>query len=240
MKIIITERQLKTLKEQTKVSPTFTNVSATNAQAMKNFANQVASKGTTPTNQPTTKPVQKTTTSGSTSTNLNLKGKTLSPKAAPPKYGINSPEFIHQWNGIYSIGANFVPLIGPFVSSGISLYDAKLHYDEGDKISAGVMTAFALLPYVGSIASKIPGVKQLGQKGMAALASKIAKGTPITDVAELGVMRAIDTNSGLIQKALKYVGDDVAKLGQTAVDVANNEVSQAKTIEYIKKVAAAA
>ena len=230
----------KVISEQTKGSPTYTNVSATNAQAMKNFANQVASKGTTPTTQPTTKPVQKTTTSGNTSTNLNLKGKTLSPKAAPPKYGINSPEFIHQWNGIYSIGANFAPMIGPFVSSGISLYDAKLYYDEGDKITAGVMTAFALLPYVGSIASKIPGVKELGQKGMASLASKIARGTPITDTAELAVMGGINTNSGLIQKALKYVGDDIVKLGKTAVEVASNETSQSNTIDYIKRVAAAA
>ena len=237
MKIVITEGQFNFLKEQTKVS-------ASNVQSIKNYATQVASKGTTPTNQPTTKPVQKTTTkpttSGSTSTNLNLKGKTLSPKAAPPKYGINSPEFIHQWNGIYSIGANFAPMIGPFVSSGISLYDAKLYYDEGDKITAGVMTAFALLPYVGSIVSKIPGVKELGPKGMVDLASKIARGTPITDTAELAVMGGINTNSGLIQKALKYVGDDIVKLGKTAVEVASNETSQSNTIDYIKRVAAAA
>lgn len=244
MRIIITERQLKNLREQTKVSPTFSNVSSTNAQAMKNYATQVAAKGTTPTTQPTTKPVQKTptqpTTSGNTSNNLNLKGKTLSPDAAPPKYGINSPEFIHQMNGIYSIAANFVPYVGPYLSAGISLYDAKLHYDEGDKISAGVITAFALLPYVGSVASKIPGVKQLGEKGMAALASKIAIGSPITDVTEVSVLKAINTDSNLIQKALKYVSDDVLKFGKKAADVTKNEISQAKTIEYIKKVGATA
>lgn len=237
MKIIITERQLKSLKEQTKVNPTYTNVSAANAQAMKNYATQVAAKGTTPTTQTTTKPVQKTTTQP-TSSNLNLKGKTLSPKAAPPKYGINSPEFIHQMNGIYSIAANFVPMVGPFLSAGISLYDAKLHYDEGDNISAGVMTVFALLPYVGSVASKIPGVKQLGEKGMAALASKIIKGVPITDSAELAVMQGLNSNSGIVKTAMKYLGDDVVKLGKTAVDVAKNETAQANTIEYIKKVAA--
>ena len=230
----------KVISEQTKGSPTYTNVSATNAQSMKNFANQVASKGTTPTTQPTTKPVQKTTTSGNTSTNLNLKGKTLSPKAAPPKYGINSPEFIHQWNGIYSIAANFVPTVGPYLSTGISLYDAKLYYDEGDKISAGVMVAFSLLPYVGSVVSKIPQVKELGQKGMIALASKIARGTPITDTVELAVMQGINTNSSIVQKALKYVGDDIVKLGKTAVDVASTEASQSRTIDYIKRVAAAA
>ena len=219
MKIVITEGQFNFLKEQTKVS-------ASNVQSIKNYATQVASKGTTPTTQPTTKPVQKTTTSGNTSTNLNLKGKTLSPKAAPPKYGINSPEFIHRYLGIYSIGANFVPIVGPYLSTGISLYDAKLYYDEGDKITAGVMVAFSLLPYVGSVVSKIPQVKELGQKGMIAL--------------ELAVMQGINTNSSIVQKALKYVGDDIVKLGKTAVDVASTEASQSRTIDYIKRVAAAA
>ena len=78
MKIIISERQYETLKEQTKVTPTWTNISPKTAQSMKNYVTQVADKGTTSSTQPNTKPVQKTTTqsttSGNNSTNLNLKG----------------------------------------------------------------------------------------------------------------------------------------------------------------------
>jgi len=259
MKIIITERQLKTLKEQTKVNPTYTNVSAANAQAMKNYATQVAAKGTTPTTQTTTKPVQKTTTQP-TSTNLNLKGKVATniPKKIEltPEQIKADQELAHRTNTIMAIGSSFIPIVGPFVSAGINLADAAMYADEGDYVSAGVVGAFAMLPYVGSVVSKIPGVKQLGQKGMEALASKIVKGVPITDATELAVMQGINLNKELVEGGLseyvksvasqttKKVGggllDTLNKIAEKGLEIAVDDYKQNKTIEYIKGVTGAA
>lgn len=262
MKIIITERQLKLLKEQTKVSPTFTNVSAANAQAMKNYATQVAAKGTTPTNQPTTKPVQKTTTqptsSSNTSTNLNLKGLTVPAKKLPTQAEIEAGlRGAHTSNTIVGIVASFLPVAGPFLSAGINLMDAQMYYEEGDYVSAGVVGAFALLPYVGSVASKIPGVKELGQKGMAALASRLAKGLPITDATELAVLQGINMNKELVEGGLsQYIKsiasqtaknvpkgsllDDLTIIAQKGLDAAIGEYRQGKVIDGIKKITGAA
>ena len=64
----------------------------------------------------------------------------------------------HTKNSILSFGAAFIPVIGPFISAGIGIADAKLYYDEGDKKGAGLTAAFSMLPFLGSVVSKIPGV----------------------------------------------------------------------------------
>ena len=152
MRIIISERQYETLKEQTKVTPTWTNISPNTAQSMKNYVTQVADKGTT---------------SGNNSTNLDLKGvkavnvpvkKDLSPEQIKA-----DQEMVHNMNAVLEIVTAFVPLVGPFISVGIGGEDARLYWKEGDKLSAAVVAMFSLLP--GLIL--IPGAKELGKKGMA-------------------------------------------------------------------------
>lgn len=204
MKIIITESQYKSLREQT---------STPDVNAIKNFVNKQSTVAAKPTQQ-SAKPVQPVAkpTQPASSTNLNLQGKTLAPKYGPQKpltpeeyykkYGMTPSEAEHKNNQIFAIGASFFPVIGPLVSAITGLADAKQYYDEGDNVSAGVVGAFSLLPYVGPVVSKIPGVKQLGQKGMAALAAKIAKGTPITDATELAVINGINSNRSLVQSGL--------------------------------------
>jgi hypothetical protein len=105
---------------------------------------------------------------------------------------------------IFGIGAAFIPVVGPFISAGIGLADAGMYYQEGNSKSAGLTAVLSMLPFVGSIVTKIPGVKQLGVKGMAALASKLSSGSKLTK-GEYEIAIAIKNNQGLINSELKSV-----------------------------------
>ena len=220
MKYIITESQYKSLREQT---------STPDVNSIKNFVNKQSTVAAKPV-QPVAKPTQPTS-----STNLNLQGKTLAPKYGPQKpltpeeyykkYGMTPSEAEHKINSLFAIGASFFPVIGPLVATVAGLADAKQYYDEGDKVSAGVVGAFSLLPFVGPILKKIPGIPQLGQKGMAALAAKIAKGTPITDTTELAVINGLKTNDTLVKKSLS---DYVKTLAQQGVAKTTNNATKSQ------------
>jgi hypothetical protein len=104
---------------------------------------------------------------------------------------------------ILQIGTAFIPAVGPFISAGLGLADAAMYYNEGDTKTAGMVAMFSLMPGVGGVlANRIPGIKQLGVKGMAALASKISKGTKITDPVELAVVNGISKNPDLVKSSL--------------------------------------
>jgi hypothetical protein len=114
----------------------------------------------------------------------------------------------HTLNMVLAIGALFIPYVGPFISAGIGAYDAKLYYDEGDKKTAGLVLMFSLLPGVGSIVNKIPGVKQLGAKGMSEIAKKLSMGAKITNPNEIAIVNQISKNRGLIQAEMEKMGKD--------------------------------
>ena len=105
----------------------------------------------------------------------------------------------HTIATIFSIGTAFIPVVGPFISASIGLADAALYYKEGDKNAAGLTAAFSMIPFIGMI----PGVKQLGSKGMAMLASKVAKGSKSFTASEIQVLNAIKENESLIRKGLE-------------------------------------
>lgn len=114
---------------------------------------------------------------------------------------------------ILGIGSAFIPIIGPFVSAGIGLADAALYAKEGDSKTAGMVAMFSLMPGVGALVGKIPGIKQLGSKGMSALASKLSSGQKITDPVELAVVNGISGNIDLVKTSL---GQNVQSLAQQA------------------------
>ena len=195
MRIIISERQYETLKEQTKVTPTWTNISPKTAQSIKNYATQVADKGTT---------------SGNNSTNLNLKG--VKAVNVPVKKEL-SPEQIkadqqmgHYMNAVLQMVTVFIPYIGPYISTTIGAADAQLYWNEGDYPSAALASVFALLPGIGgALSTKIPGIKALGQEGMNKLASKIIKGEKTLTPLESQVTKQIGKESQLIKSEVKKV-----------------------------------
>jgi hypothetical protein len=112
----------------------------------------------------------------------------------------------HTLMSIAQIGTSFIPFVGPFISAGIGLADAKMYYSEGDKKTAGITAALSMIPFVGSLISKIPGVKQLGSKGISLLASKLSKGSKNLTKAESEIVNAVKTYSSQVQSELTKMG----------------------------------
>jgi hypothetical protein len=116
----------------------------------------------------------------------------------------------HTLRTVLSIGASFIPVIGPFVAVGISLYDAADYYSEGDTKNAGLTTMLAFLPGAASLFKKIPGIQQLGEKGMKILSDKLVKNIPLNKV-EKEVMDGIVANKDLVTQELSKITANTAK-----------------------------
>lgn len=117
----------------------------------------------------------------------------------------------HTANLVFGIASAFIPVFGPFIAAGIGLGDAALYYKEGDTKTAGLMAMFCLMPGALAIINRIPAIKQLGVKGMSALAKKIAKGEKITDSVELAVIDGIKKGTDFVKSSLD---DHVKTLSQ--------------------------
>jgi hypothetical protein len=121
----------------------------------------------------------------------------------------------HTANLVFGIASAFIPVIGPFISAGIGLADAALYAKQGDPKTAGMIAMFSLLPGVGAIANRIPVIRQLGVKGMSALASKLSKGQKITDPIELQVINGIIKNVDLVKSSLNTQVKTMAQQAST-------------------------
>jgi hypothetical protein len=130
----------------------------------------------------------------------------------------------HLVNQVAQIGALIIPVVGPFISAGIGLADAATYAKEGKNTEAGVSAFFALLPGIGSVVGKIPGVKQLGQKGMQLLATKFLTRAPLNAV-EQGVITGINLNKELIKQETNSVVKNMA--AKAVAKVTNKETKKA-------------
>jgi len=135
------------------------------------------------------------------------------------------PNTQHALLGALALGTAFIPFVGPFISAGIGAADASLYYREGDKRAAALTGVFSLLPFSGRIIKLIPGIKQLGTKGMALLASKIGKGQALTK-AETEIANAI-------KKYLPETQEELSKMAPKLKGVVK-ELEQYKS-NFIKK-----
>ena len=142
----------------------------------------------------------------------------------------------HTLATIGAIGTAFIPVIGPFLSAALGASDAALYYKEGDKKSAGITAAFSMLPLLGPIVSKIPGLKQLGSKGMAALASKIGKGEALTK-AEIELTNAIKNFQPQIQQELSKSAPKLKKIIKDIESYKPNFIKKYGETEYNFKLA---
>ena len=142
-------------------------------------------------------------------------------------YYQKNPHVVHN---VMQLGALLIPVVGPFISAGIGLADAATYANEGKKTEAGVVAFFSLLPGIAAVASKIPGVKQLGQKGMAALATKLLSKAPLTSVEE-GVLAGVELNSALIQQQANLTVKNMA--ANAANKITNTTIK--KSVEHIAK-----
>ena len=82
---------------------------------------------------------------------------TMAPALKAQQQALNDLKNIdpHTVNTLLAIGTAFIPFVGPFISAGIGLYDAKMYYDEGDTKTAGLVGLFACIPGIGGLASKL-------------------------------------------------------------------------------------
>jgi hypothetical protein len=153
-------------------------------------------------------------------------------------------KYNHQINMISSIGLSFIPIVGPLISTSISLADAKQYYDEGDKKTAGLVGMFSMIPFIGPVLSKIPGVKELGVKGMAALASKLGKGQKLS-ASEQNIILSVSNNQKLIQSEItkqlakktipQKIGQGTKKVGKFVVPYAAAGYGYNKAYDYVKR-----
>jgi hypothetical protein len=94
----------------------------------------------------------------------------------PTTAKIDPKEFdAHTKNTILQLASAFIPYVGPLISTGFGLYDAKMYYDEGDKTSASIVAVLSVIPMMGSLLSKLPITKSIGKKGMDILSNKLIK-----------------------------------------------------------------
>lgn len=80
-------------------------------------------------------------------------------------------EYRHGLIDIASIGAMFIPIVGPALSLGLELANSSLYFAEDDPYMGGFALAFALIPG-GQMIAKIPAVKKLGKDGLQNLLKK--------------------------------------------------------------------
>jgi hypothetical protein len=102
----------------------------------------------------------------------------------------------HGLIDIAAIGTAFIPVVGPFISLGLELGNAALYASEGDNYTAGLATAFALIPG-GQLIRRIPAIKKLGRNGMAKLLKKVRNPKLAKTLSEIEkeVLESINKNS---------------------------------------------
>lgn len=124
----------------------------------------------------------------------------------------------HTVNSVLQFGSAFIPVVGPFIAAGIGLADAGIYYKNGNTKTAGLVAVLSLLPGITTVVSKIPGVAELGEKGMAALATKLGIGATLTST-ETAVVDGLAANSQLVQQESSNL---VQKMAQKAVQAHAN------------------
>jgi hypothetical protein len=133
-------------------------------------------------------------------------------------------ETIHTIADVAAFGALFIPGIGLLLSAGIELGNAALYASEGETKEAGLATVFALLPGIGSVVKRIPGLKGITKKGIDALikASQTKKVTP----AQKEILIKIGLNKDFIKKEIESLIK--TKAATNAKQIAASKLSPAK------------
>ena len=132
----------------------------------------------------------------------------------------------HTINTVLQIGTAFIPFIGPFISAGIGLADAKRYYDEGDTKTAGLVGLFAFIPGVGGLANKL-GLGKWTSKALGKVGKKISLGSKLSP-AETQVVSIFTKNKQLIQS-------EMAKIGASATIKTGTEMAKVTLKKQAKK-----
>ena len=115
----------------------------------------------------------------------------------------------HTRNTILQLTTAFIPYVGPFISAGIGLHDAKKYYDEGNKRMAGIIGLFAMLPGIGGLTAKL-GLGNIAPKTLAEIGKKIGTGAKLTP-AEIQIANKVAVNAKVIQQSMNQKAKEVTK-----------------------------
>jgi len=128
-----------------------------------------------------------------------------------------SLEILALVSGLLSGGLGYaLPLI-------LGTADAKLYWDEGDKKTAYLVGIFSFLPGITHLVGKIPGIKELGVKGLSNLAVKFSKGSKITNPIEIKVLEGIAKNRQLILQEIKNASKEMSiRAAKNAIKTRSN------------------
>ena len=131
----------------------------------------------------------------------------------------------HRILELMSIGTLFIPVVGPLVSLGLGFADSAIYMKEGKKKEAAVAAILAILPQVSEVVTTIPAVKQLGQKGMQALANKLAQNM------ELGLLEKRALEDIMRKKSLVYKA--VQDYTRKVVGTASQKVAKLPPVQQV-------
>ena len=142
-------------------------------------------------------------------------------------------EHNHAVNAVLGIGLTLATggVAGAIISAGVGLMDAKQYWDEGHHTEAGVVAVFSLLPGASIILSKFPGVKELGAKGMSALAQKLVSKSPLSQL-EQKVVVELGENPQLVTQA---VDDSIKQIASQGVSKAADTVTKSQLSKIAHK-----
>lgn len=136
----------------------------------------------------------------------------------------------HTKNTILAMGAAFIPVVGPIISAGIGLYDAKLYWDNGEKKEAGLVALFSILPGIGGLAGKM-GLGKWTSKALIEIAKKIGMGSKLSQT-EIQVINRITQNRKLIETELAKLGEEGTL--QAAKELAKKQIVKTTAINTAK------
>lgn len=125
-------------------------------------------------------------------------------------------EYRHELMAIGEIVTAFIPIVGPTISAGLGLADAKMYHDEGDDYAAGLSIVLSLIPG--------------GAKVVKGLVPKlIAKSGKLT-AAEAAILKKVATSK-------TFINEQLAKLIKQGVESGKIKESALKSMKWIKPVA---
>jgi hypothetical protein len=140
----------------------------------------------------------------------------------------------HVVNSILGFMLAFAPEVGPVLSTTVGLLDAKKYHDEGNDKMATIVGVLSMLPILSSVAYKIPGIKELGNKGMDKLADKLFRGSTKYTQAEARVINGINLNKDVITIGVKqYTKEQLAKEAVSKGLMQTQQNFGQKGIEYM-------
>jgi hypothetical protein len=138
----------------------------------------------------------------------------------------------HTVNTVLQIGSAFIPVIGPFISAGIGLADAKKYYDEGDTKTAGLIGVFSMIPGVGGLSSKL-GLGKWTSKALGEIGKKISLGSKLSPI-EVQVVNRVTQYKQLIQSEMAKISESATI--QSGKNVAKKQIAKSNVIKGVKKI----